>query len=160
VVIKWLTVSEERTRHLWNSNVYIPNIAMENTLCRKRDLSSLQNSGFCSKTLHSYVLHKWFWALLMLKHELWGQKLGPNMEEMQVTAAVLLKVSEDDLLHVFEKWGVMYLRNGVECCKNVSPVKDTVKKGNYCIYLNIRQACCFPNCQLKNEGLPCSCTQS
>jgi len=27
------------------------------------------------------------------------------MEEMQVTAAALLKVSEDDLLHVFEKRG-------------------------------------------------------
>jgi hypothetical protein len=51
---------------------------------------------------------------------------------MQVTAAVLLKVSEDDLLHVFE------------CCKNVWLVKDTVKKGHYCIYLNIRQACFFP----------------
>jgi len=41
---------------------------------------------------------------------------------MQITAAVLLKVSEDDLLHVFDKW--------LECCKNVWLVKDTVKKGH------------------------------
>jgi len=68
---------------------------------------------------------------------------------MQVTAAVLLQVSEDDLLHVFEKY-----------CKNVLLVEDTVKKGHYCIYLNIRRACFFPNCQLKNEGLPYSCAQS
>jgi len=44
------------TQHLWNSNVYIPNTAMQNTLCRKRDQSSLQNGVYCK------TLHKWFWA--------------------------------------------------------------------------------------------------
>jgi hypothetical protein len=48
-------------------------------------------------------------GIAMLEHELCGQKLGCNREEMQVTAAVLLKVSEDDLLHV--------LRNGWSAAK-------------------------------------------
>jgi hypothetical protein len=52
---------------------------------------------------------------------------------MQVTATVLLKVSEDDLLHILENW--------VECCKNAWFVKDILKIAHYCIYLSIRRAC-------------------
>lgn len=112
VVIKWLTSSEERTHSTFGTVMLIVlKTAVQNTVWGKRDLSSLQNSGLCFKTVHSYLLHKRFWALLMLKHELCGQKLGLNREEMQVAAAVLLKVSEDDLLHVFGKW--------VECLQNV-----------------------------------------
>ena len=129
MVIKWLTASEERTPSTFGT-------VMQNTLCRKRGLSSLQNSGFCSKTVHSYVLQKWFWALLMLKHELWGQKLGSNREEMKVTAVVLLKVSEDDLLHVFEKW--------VECCKKMCGLWRTRWKKDTSVYPTIRRACFFP----------------
>jgi len=62
---------------------------------------------------------------------------------MQITAAVLLKVSEDDLLHVFEKW--------VECCKIVWLVKDTVKKRTTVFQCKVSM---FFSCQLKNEGLP------
>jgi hypothetical protein len=62
---------------------------------------------------------------------------------MQITAAVLLKVSEDDLLHVFEKW--------VECCKIVWLVKDTT--------VFKCKVSMFFSCQLKNEGLPYSCAQ-
>jgi hypothetical protein len=47
---------------------------------------------------------------------------------MQVTATVLLKVSEDDLLHILENW--------VECCKNAWFVKDILKIAHYCIYLS------------------------
>jgi len=42
--------------------------------------------------------------------------------------------------------------------KNVWLVKDTVKKGHFC--LPNYKASMFFSCQLKNEGLPYSCAQS
>jgi hypothetical protein len=39
----------------------------------------------------------------MLKHELQGQKFSIDIEVKQATAASLHKMSENGLLHVFEK---------------------------------------------------------
>jgi hypothetical protein len=50
------------------------------------------------------------WEILMLKHELQGQKFSTDTEVKQATATNLCKTSGNALLHVPEQW--------VGCCKN------------------------------------------
>ena len=119
VIIKWLTASAERTHSTLGTVMFIfLSLQCRTHYAKKETWVPYKTVVFAPRHCTAMYCTNDSGYCWCLKHELWGQKLGSNREEMQVTAAVLLKVSEDELLYVFE------------CSKNVWLVKDTVKKGH------------------------------